>query len=241
MTILIPAKNAQDTIRRALLSVANQTCQDWDIQVLVDTGTTDNTYRKVKLIKQELKSGRKIHVNVSQQPGLPAVYKELLDRCEPSDGVCGFLDADDRLSPGAVSRVLSFYRSDRRLGHLWTQFAHHPGGQRGFSNRLPEGKTIRQAFFGGWWGAQHWRTFRKSVYDSSPYKLQLDVPYATDFNMAVVLAASDCHCRYLPEIHYYYHHTKSGITMSNKKRQKANCAELRKRFQRWCRGNKCAS
>jgi len=241
MMILIPAKNAQNTIRRALLSVANQVDPHWTAQVLVDCSTTDDTYKKVRLVKQELSCGGNIHVNISKRPGLPNVYRELIDRAEPRDGICGFLDADDRLSPGAVKKVRPHYLTDRKLGHLWSQFAHHPSGARGFSTHLPGGKSLLQAFNGGWWGAQHFRTFRKSVYDESPYDLQLDIPYATDFNLALVLAATDCKAKFLPEVLYYYHRTPSGITVSRKGRQTRDCRELRNRFQRWSRGKRCAS
>lgn len=241
MTILIPAKDAQVTIRRALISVANQVDPNWEVQVVVDCSTSDETYKKVRLVKQELSCGSKIHVNLSRKPGLPSVYQELIDRAEPKDDLCGFLDADDRLSPGAVKRVRQCYTADPRIGHLWSQFAHHPSGARGFSTSLPVGKSLLQAFNGGWWGAQHFRTFRKSVYASSGYQLQLDIKYATDFNLALVLAATNCHAKFLPEVLYYYHHTPGGITLSKKHQQTKDCRELRNRFQRWVKGNRCES
>lgn len=241
MTILIPAKNAQVTIRRALLSVANQTSREWDVQLLIDCSTTDNTYRKANKVKQELSSGKKIHINVSRRPGLPWVYKELIDRAEPTDDACGFLDADDQLALRAVARIRPFYVTDPDVGHVWSQFCHNPGGHKGWSRPLPSGRSLREAFSGGWWGAQHWRTFRKSVYTSSGYELQLDIPYATDFNLALVLAATDCKANFVADVLYSYHKTPGGITMKSRSKQSLNCRELRKRFRRWCKGNKCVS
>jgi len=126
MTILIPAYNAQWFIGYAIASVLNQTRDDWNIQILVDAKTTDNTYQKAKQVRSKTKRYRQIHINVSQEPGLPNVYKELIDRAEPKDDICGFLDADDRLLPKAVEVLLRNYDAAPDLGHVWSQFQLQP-------------------------------------------------------------------------------------------------------------------
>ena len=242
MTILIPAYNAQWFIGYAIASVLNQTRDDWNIQILVDAKTTDNTYQKAKQVRSKTKRYRQIHINVSQEPGLPNVYKELIDRAEPKDDICGFLDADDRLLPKAVEVLLRNYDAAPDLGHVWSQFQLQPSGGKGWSRPIPKSMTQIEAFSRGWWGSQHWRTFRKSVYVHSPYELQLDMPFATDYNLALVLAATDCPHRYLKEVLYLYYRNKKGITYSNQKKQRQCFIEMHRRFQRWrSKGGKCVS
>jgi len=242
MTILIPALNASRFVKRVLMSVFNQTRDDWDVQLLIDSATTDNTYQKAQQIRTKSKRWRNIHINVSQEPGLPNVYKELIDRAEPRDDVCGFLDVDDHIVPAAVEKLLGYYESHFECGHVWSQFCLHPSGGKGWSRRLPPSTTQREAFVKGWWGAQHWRTFRKSTYSKSRWQLQLDIPYATDYNLALVLAATNCKCGFIDKPLYVYHRTPGGITQSKQKKQRQCFQEMLRRFQKWVReGTPCES
>jgi len=240
MTILIPALNGARFVRRALSSVLNQTRDDWDVQILIDAASVDDTYRIAKRMISGSKRHRSIHVNISAKPGLPNVYKELIDRAEPRDDVCGFLDVDDRLLARAVKLIMACYESKPVLGHVWSQFVLHPSGGKGWSRKLPVGATLQEAFHKGWWGAQHWRTFRKSVYTSSKYPIQTDQRYATDYNLALVLAATNCECFFLNKPLYIYHKTVGGITQSKSKAQRMCFHEMLRRFKQWVRkGAKC--
>lgn len=203
------------------------------MQVLVDRSTTDGTYKSAKKLKTDLNLGGKMHLNVSQKPGLPSVYAELIDRAEPADGLCGFLDADDRLMPVAVRTIQKAYQADPTLGHVWSQFMFHPRGQQGWSRYPPRRMSLAEALISGWWGAQHWRTFRKEAYETSPYKLQPDVAFATDFNLATVLAASGCGYRHIPDSLYVYYQHVGSISAEHRKRQRADWNTLRKRFGHW--------
>jgi len=215
--------------------VFNQSRDDWDVQILVDRATTDNTYRKARHVRDKSPRRKSIHINVSAEPGLPHVYKELIDRAEPRDDVCAFLDADDRIIPRAVELLMKAYDTKPEVGHLWTQFCRHPMGSSGWSKRLPTGKSQLEAFTMGWWGSQHWRTFKKSVYLQSEYKLQLDVPYATDYNLALVIAATNCECLFLDKPLYVYYQTSGGITQSNQKKQRLCFLDMLRRFKTWAR------
>lgn len=234
MTVLVPAKNAAAWIIRALVSVASQTDPNWEVQVLVDRSSSDATHAKAVEFKRNSDRHRRIHVNVSREPGLPHVYKELIDRAEPDDGICGFLDADDWLDPEAVSAVHAAYRRQPELGCVWTQFWIEPNSSRGWSKPLPKGLGLRDAFRANWWGAQHFRTFRKSAYLSSDYELQLDVPYAADYNLALVLAATDCPVEFIDRKLYHYVRSPGSISVANRKKQKADYNKLSRRFRRWC-------
>jgi glycosyltransferase involved in cell wall biosynthesis len=233
MTILIPALNAAPFIKHTLMSVFNQTRTDWTVQLLVDAATTDGTYQKAKQVANCSKRHRSVCINVSDKPGLPNVYKELIDRAEPKDDICAVLDSDDRIVPKAVESIMACYESKPILGHVWSQFVLHPSGSRGWSRPLPKNNTLLEAFERGWWGAQHWRTFRKSVYKSSRFPLQLDMPYATDYNLALVLAATSTPGFFLNKPLYIYHKNPNGITQSKSKGQRMCFHEMMSRFKRW--------
>lgn len=232
MTILIPAKNAEKTIKRAIMSAANQTCCDWDMQILIDKNTTDETYARAVSVRGKLRSKSRIKINTSSHGGLPAVYKELIERAEPRDDILGFLDSDDRLVPKAVKVMLSVYKNSPFLGHVWSQFVFNTTSKKGYSKHLA-GNKQSAAFANGWWGSHHFRTFRKSVYLGSPYPLQMDLPIATDYNLALVLAATDCPAQFVDTVLYIYYRNPDGITVTRADRQKGNYLEMRRRFARW--------
>ena len=99
ISVVIPTYNNEDTIARALTSVAAQTVHDWQI-VLVNDCSTDNTLQivennfkkyykdKVKIVNNETNMG----VGVSRKVGL-----------ENADGeFVIFLDSDDYLLPDCL-------------------------------------------------------------------------------------------------------------------------------------------
>ncbi len=233
MTILIPCKDMAVLLPKAIMSVANQTCHEWDLQVLVDRGSSDSSYNTAKSVRDSLKSKGRVHVNVSQKPGLTHVYQELIDRAQPDDGLCGFLDADDQLVPEALAAMLPQYRLEQDMGYVWSQFVHSSTGYPGYSKPLPPNTTIAQAFYSGWWGAQHWRTFRREAYLKAKVRLHTDVPLAVDYNMALVLASSGYKGRFVNKILYIYYNNPRGISRSRNADQRRCYHDLLGRFRGW--------
>lgn len=237
---MVPAKEAAAWIMRALASIANQTDPRWTVQVVVDRSSTDGTLARALEFKQLRRNRGQVHVNVSQKPGLPHVYREMIERAEPYDDICGILDSDDWLDPNAVSIVRSTYHQNPKLGCVWTQFWDDPRRCCGWSKALPVGVGLREAFRTGWWGAQHFRTFRKSMYLRSPYPLQLDLPYATDLNLALVLAATDCPGKFINQRVYHYVRTPGSISLVQRAAQRASAQELTGRYCHWLKRKETA-
>jgi len=216
--ILMPAFNAAKTLSRAVISVANQSSPDWRLQILVDPASKDATLSVANRLKTRI-NGR-IFVNIGQKAGLPVMYREIIDRAEPKDDICGFLDSDDILYPKAVERVLKVYKKKPDAGCVWTQFHFLPQRVRGWSSPLPERRSFKAAFMNEWWGAQHFRTFRKSIYDKATFEIPLNLPFAVDHSLALRLASADPKGYFLNEILYGYYMGLGSISKKHKVAQR---------------------
>ena len=173
----------------------------------------------------------RILVNRGRESGLPTMYREIIDRAEPQDDICGFLDADDILYPKAVERIIKVYQKKPDAGCVWTQFHFLPQRVRGWSSPLPETRNFREAFLKAWWGAQHFRTFRKSVYDKGTFEIPLDLPYAVDHSLALRLASADPKGYFLNEVLYGYYMGLGSISKRHKTAQRKCYRQGLKRFK----------
>lgn len=96
VSLVVPTMDAGRFLRDCLLSIANQTFQDFEI-VIVDGGSTDQTlsiaaeFQKVRVVSQQSK-------------GLPGAWNEGVEHAVGS--FVGFLDSDDILQPNALAAHL---------------------------------------------------------------------------------------------------------------------------------------
>ncbi len=93
-SIIIPAYNAAEFLKRAVDSIRSQDYDSWEI-IIVENGSTDNTYE----IAEEL-SCDKIHVTRSEK-GVSNARNMGIENAQGNWIV--FLDADDKLVPGALT------------------------------------------------------------------------------------------------------------------------------------------
>lgn len=106
ISVVIPAYNAEKTIKRCLDSLIKQTYGDIEL-IVVDDGSTDNTVKivsemiltdpRIRLIKQK-NSGP----SVARNNGIDAARGELLT----------FVDADDTVTENFVQTLLNLYSDD---------------------------------------------------------------------------------------------------------------------------------
>jgi len=87
-SIIIPAWNAQKTLRRTLISVLQQTCDAWEV-IVVNDGSTDNT----AALLEEFSYQPNIQVIHQPNSGVSAARNRALQQAQ-GDFVL-FLDADD--------------------------------------------------------------------------------------------------------------------------------------------------
>lgn len=100
VSIIIPAFNAENTIRRAILSVMEQTYLDWQL-IIVDDASSDNT---VKVVSEFLQySNIQLVVN-KKNSGVSAARNVGLDVSESE--FVAFLDSDDYWSNNKLEKQL---------------------------------------------------------------------------------------------------------------------------------------
>jgi glycosyltransferase involved in cell wall biosynthesis len=114
VTVVIPAYNRAASVGRAIASVLNQTCQDFEI-IVVDDGSTDATAasvaafadRRIRLLRHERNRGGSAARNTGIRAG--------------SAPFVAFLDSDDEWLATKLERQLEvFERSSGRLGLVYT-------------------------------------------------------------------------------------------------------------------------
>ena len=103
ISILIPAYNAQDSIRRCLNSIKDQTFKDFEI-ILSNDGSTDGTLDE---IQKFISSHPEVDITIITNPngGVSKARKIALENALGE--WITFVDADDTLPPNALSDLFS--------------------------------------------------------------------------------------------------------------------------------------
>lgn len=110
VSIIIPAYNAEDYIRKSLDSVVNQVYKNLEI-IIVDDASTDNTKKIIKEYAD--KDDRIIPFYQSKNKGVSSARNTGL-KAATGDYVV-FVDSDDELTPDAIRRMIDMadkYNSD---------------------------------------------------------------------------------------------------------------------------------
>ena len=101
VTIGIPVYNAEKYIERCLISVLDQTFEDFEVLVVDDRGT-DNSIQKVEEIANNHVNGKKLRiVHHDRNKGVAEARNTIID--EASGKYLYFMDSDDRISEDAIS------------------------------------------------------------------------------------------------------------------------------------------
>lgn len=109
IAVIIPAYNAEDTIGRAIRSVASQTLPHDAIRlIIIDDASTDDTLSEITraLYDFPFLEQRAIVIALDHNSGAAAAYAEGLRHAGTVEWIAR-LDADDAFAPDALSRLLS--------------------------------------------------------------------------------------------------------------------------------------
>ena len=127
VSVIIPARNAAETISDALSSLLKQTFPHWEA-VVVDDGSTDNTAAVVKRFAQQ--DGR-FRLLTQPQTGVSTARNNgIAEAC--SDWLL-FLDADDWIWPTHLERLTDVLEADPHLDAACSGWAYvTPDGEQVF-------------------------------------------------------------------------------------------------------------
>ena len=140
VSVVIPLYNAEDYIRVTLLSLRNQTMQDFEI-VIVDDCSTDNSLEVVKKFKEEQELGEKIRIIELERNGGISNTRNVGLRFSTGKYVT-FLDNDDLLIPNALETFVN-------NAEEWQADVVHTHSHYQNPKDMPQGDrmTFRQASF----------------------------------------------------------------------------------------------
>lgn len=226
-TVLIPAYNTGAYIGDAILSVFQQTWDDWDI-LIVDDGSDDST---VDVVNSWMSSyDKNVSLVTSDHAGVTAATALGLEMARGP--VVTVLDSDDKLFPRSLEIGVREFKKNPKLGFLWTKFV-RSNGSMGWSGPLPTGKTLFQALVRGkWWQASHQRFIKLSTYQKSR-KLNPTIKRASDLQLAVVMADTGCRVKFVPKVTYWYRQNRKGSISSNRRMQKRDAEIIISRARKW--------
>ena len=109
VSVVIPAYQAEGTICRSLLSVANQTYSPSEV-IVIDDGSTDNTFDKAVSMGTKFdRSELKVYKQANMGPGIARNYGV----AEATGEFIAFLDADDEWVPNKIERSMIYLSSGK--------------------------------------------------------------------------------------------------------------------------------
>ena len=227
-TVIMPSFNTAPYIESAILSVCNQTYNNWELLIVIDPGTTDNTYKVAMDTKNSVAQFNKIRIIYSDKPKLQYVTAYGIE--EASGTILGILDSDDQLYSESLETSVNVQNRSSKVGFTWSKVRLDSGQRRGGNNSGYE-DLFSTFMCSGWWQAQHFKTFKKEWYDKS-HGLRLDYPYAVDFNLALCMAESGCDCVYIGKYLYWYRSKRiDSMTNTVKPEQKECYRALKKEWR----------
>lgn len=110
VSVVMPTYNCGKYIEESILSVINQTLQDWELQI-VDDCSSDNTF---EILKPYLEKYPNIHYYCLKKNSGPAVARtEAIKRSKGK--YIAFLDSDDIWMPEKLQKQISFMETNYYL------------------------------------------------------------------------------------------------------------------------------
>lgn len=121
ISVVIPAYNAEKTIKETINSVLNQTFQDWEL-IIINDGSSDQTGEIIqKIIDSKIKlfSYQNAGVSISRNRGIAKASGEFI----------AFLDHDDLWTPDKLELQLQALQehSNAALAYSWTDHCDESG------------------------------------------------------------------------------------------------------------------
>lgn len=160
-SVLIANFNDGKYINEAIESVFAQSYENWEI-IIVDDGSTDNSMNKIRDIND---SRVFIYQNESNY-GCGYTKRKCVELAHGE--ICGFLDADDKLTKDAIAEMVSAHIQKPQCSLIYSQF-YYTDSQLNILSisdhqcEIPKGETFLTCNISG--AVSHFATFKKDFYN----------------------------------------------------------------------------
>ena len=143
VSIIVPVYNAAKYVKATVMSVINQTYENWEL-LLVDDGSTDGSCEIIKQMEKEDSTGR-IKVLFPEEHGTAARARNY-GISKALGRYIAFLDADDLWDSHKLEKELNFMK-EKQVGFVFTgyEFANANGEGLGKIVKVPATLNYRQA------------------------------------------------------------------------------------------------
>ena len=119
ISVIIPVYNAEKYIERCLISVLNQSFEDFEVLVVDDRGT-DNSIQKVEEVANNHVNGKKLRIiHHDRNKGVAEARNTIIN--EASGKYLFFIDSDDCVSKDAIS-ILYDKAENTNAETVWGSF-----------------------------------------------------------------------------------------------------------------------
>ena len=115
VSVILPFKNAEAHLARAVESIQNQSTADWEL-ILVDDGSTDHSYR---IARSYARSDARIRSFTNQNPGIAQALNHGIAQAQGR--FIARMDADDVSLPSRLQKQLRFLENNPEIGLVATQ------------------------------------------------------------------------------------------------------------------------
>lgn len=210
VSIVIPAWNAESTLRTTLESVRWQTFPDWECLV-VDDGSTDGTSA---IVERAVMQDRRFRLIRQSNQGLAGARNSGI--AEAQGEFVQLLDADDLLLPGKLQSGTAVLLGNESLDACYSEYALFSGPEGCFQTlpaRIPGDQPLHGFLFR--WNRDfiipvHAFLFRRKTLLRYPFRTL----YGEDVDCWIRMAAGGVQFHYLDEIGVLYRISGHSMTRS---------------------------
>jgi hypothetical protein len=164
--LIVPGWNCADRVRPCWESLVHQLpgAYTWEAWIS-DDASTDGTWSEI----EKLPDDPRLH-RMAMPTNLGAAHArwQIIERIQNREAICGLLDLDDRLEPGALARVALEYRAHRQTLATYGSWVAEGVGRftkdprAGYTQYDITTRRFRQVGM----RAGHFRTFRRHLADA---------------------------------------------------------------------------
>jgi glycosyltransferase involved in cell wall biosynthesis len=214
VSIVIPAYNAEKTLKRMLDSVTGQTWQNTQI-ILVDDGSRDNT---LQIAREAAEQDARIQVHTQENRGVSQARNTGMRFC--TGKYIRFLDADDTLPPESTEILVN--KAEKEASDLVIGGYKECLGTREFRFNLENRddtmsvtemlpllcRKANTYFYGVLWN----KLFRRDIIEDMGLAFQDGLTYGEDFAFHVTYLKKAERVSFVKEYLYDYHRSMGSMT-----------------------------